>query len=139
MGRVFNTKGYAVTGAWVELWQADAFGAYHHPNDPSNSKADPNFQGFAVVRTAKDGAYKFRTIKPKSYLAGSTLRTPHIHFHIIEDTSSRLVTQMYFPNEQLNQKDILFDSLSSAAEKNAATARLITGGPPIQYHYDIVI
>jgi len=139
VGRVFDVRGHVLGGVWVEIWQADAFGAYHHPRDPNSTKADPNFQGYAVVQTSKDGAYRFRTIKPKSYQAGSILRTPHIHFHIIQDSASRLVTQMYFPNETLNQNDVLFGGLESAADRAAATARIINAGSPVQYQYDIVV
>jgi len=139
VGRVFEAHGNPLAGALVEIWQADAFGAYHHPRDPNSTKADPNFQGFAAVRTAKDGAYRFRTIKPKSYKAGSLLRTPHIHVHLMEGTTTRLVTQMYFPDEPLNKSDFLFAELSNPAGRTAATARITNTGTPTQYQYDIVV
>lgn len=139
VGRVFDARGHRLARAWVEIWQADAFGIYHHPYDPGNSNADPNFQGFAMVRTSQDGDYRFRTIKPKSYNTGSIKRTPHIHFRITEGSSVRLITQMYFPNEQLNKTDALFGRLSGAIGRSAATARLIKAGPPLQYQYDIVV
>ena len=34
------------------------------------------------------------------------MRTPHIHFDVTS-TDYRLVAQMYFPGERLNEKDIL--------------------------------
>jgi len=139
VGRVFDTKGNPLAAAQLEIWQADAFGAYHHPRDPNSVRVDPNFQGFAAVRTAKDGGYRFRTIKPKSYKAGTLLRTPHIHVHLMEGSTTRLVTQMYFPDEQLNKNDFLFAELTNPAERNAATARVINTGTPIQYQYDIVV
>ncbi len=139
VGRVLDARGYPLAGAWVEIWQADAFGAYHHPRDPNSAKADQNFQGYAVVRTANDGGYRFRTIKPKSYKAGPILRTPHIHFHIAEGASSRLITQMYFPNEDLNQSDMLFSSIANDAGRAAVTAQAINTGSLVQYKFDIVL
>jgi len=94
-------------------------------------------QGLAAVRTAKDGGYRFRTIKPKGYKAGSLLRTPHIHVHLMQGSATRLVTQMYFPGEKLNKSDFLFAELNSPAQRNAATARVINVGTLTQYQYNI--
>ena len=33
--RVFDGDGIAVPDAMIELWQADADGRYHHPEDPT--------------------------------------------------------------------------------------------------------
>jgi len=41
------------------------------------------------------------------------MRTPHVHFDVI-NADYRLITQMYFPGEKLNEKDIL---LSTAPNK----------------------
>jgi len=139
VGRILDTRGYPLAGAFVEIWQADAFGAYHHPKDPNSVKADQNFQGYAVVRAAKDGGYRFRTIKPKSYRAGSILRTPHIHLQIAEGTTSRLITQMYFPNEELNQKDVLFGRIATDAGRAAVTAQETNTGALVQYRFDIIL
>lgn len=139
VGRVLEVRGHALGGLWVKIWQADAFGIYHHRNDPQFSRADPGFQGSAEVRTARDGSYRFITVKPKSYRAGTILRTPHIHFHVIDGSTSRLVTQMYFPQEKLNQSDLLFGRFASATQKDAVTARLLKAGTPAQYLYDIVV
>jgi len=104
-GRVVDIKGEPVKGAKIEIWQANAHGRYSHPSDPNTAPLDPNFQGSAVLRTDAEGRYRFKTIKPSPYpLSATELRTPHIHFDII-GKNNRLTTQMFFPDEPLNEKD----------------------------------
>ncbi len=115
-GRVLNQKGEPVAGAKIEIWQANTHGRYTHPSDPNTAPLDPNFQGFAVLRTDKEGRYRFKTIKPGPYSVGPTVqRAPHIHFDV-EGKANRLVTQMFFPNEALNDKDPLFLELRRRLE-----------------------
>jgi len=115
-GRVLNHKGEPVAGAKIEIWQANTHGRYTHPTDPNTAPLDPNFQGFAVLRADNQGRYRFKTIKPGPYLVGPTVqRTPHIHFDV-EGKANRLVTQMFFPDEPLNDKDPLFLELRSRFE-----------------------
>ncbi len=111
MGRVIDLKGEPVRGARVEIWQANTHGRYAHVMDPNPAPLDPNFQGYAVQSTDKDGRYRFKTIKPGSYpVDANYTRPPHIHFEVT-GRKSRLVTQMFFPGESLNEKDPLFQML----------------------------
>jgi protocatechuate 3,4-dioxygenase beta subunit len=109
MGRVLNRAGVPVPGVEVEIWQANTHGRYTHPNDTNPAPLDPNFNGFALQTTDAEGRYKFKTIKPGSYPTGvgDWLRPPHIHFKI-SGKRDRLVTQMYFPGEPLNDLDGIF-------------------------------
>ena len=76
-GRVLNLKGDPVSGARLELWQANAHGRYTHPADKNPAPLDPNFSGSAVLKTDAEGRYRFKTIKPASYRAGpNTVRPP---------------------------------------------------------------
>ncbi len=55
-------------GVRMEIWQANTHGRYTHPDDTnSNLPLDPNFEGFAVLRTDAEGRYQFKTIKPGAY------------------------------------------------------------------------
>jgi protocatechuate 3,4-dioxygenase, beta subunit len=102
LGRIMNREGKAVVGARVEIWQANTHGRYTHPSDRNPSPLDPNFEGFAVLRTDAEGRYRFKTIKPGAYPDDSgAMRAPHIHFEVLGSTN-RLVTQMYFAGEALN-------------------------------------
>src|SRR3990170_738114 len=107
IGRVVDLRGRPVRGVRLELWQANAAGRYGHPGDHANPAAlDPNFQGFARLLTDRDGQFKVRSVKPKDYDTPIGRRTPHIHFSI-DGHAERLVTQMYFPDEPLNEVDFL--------------------------------
>ena len=122
IGRVVDVRGRPVRGVRLELWQANAVGRYDHPGDVRDDAAlDPNFQGYASLATDRDGNFKFRSIKPSAYNTPIGMRTPHIHFDI-QGRSERLVTQMYFPGEPLNERDFL---LRNAEPRDSVIAQAI--------------
>lgn len=125
-GRVLNSKGEPVRGAKIEIWQANTHGRYAHPTDINPAPLDPNFQGYGEQITDAGGRYRFKTIKPGAYpinpVNPSNIRPPHIHFDVL-GTKDRLVTQMYFPDEPLNEKDLLFRELGSS--KDAAIGKVL--------------
>jgi protocatechuate 3,4-dioxygenase beta subunit len=107
MGRVLNMKGEPVRGAQLEIWQANAAGRYTHPSDQNPAPLDPNFGGYATIQSDAEGRYRFKTVKPGAYpVGGGWVRPPHIHFDV-RGKANRLVTQMYFAQEPLNEKDPL--------------------------------
>ncbi len=115
-GRVLNITGEPVKDAKIEIWQANKFGKYAHPSDMNKTPPDENFQGFAVIKSDTQGRFRFKTVKPGAYPISSThLRAPHIHFDVM-GKNNRLVTQMFFPNDPLNETDILFSELRSRFE-----------------------
>jgi protocatechuate 3,4-dioxygenase beta subunit len=119
-GRVINVRGEPVAGAELEIWQANAAGRYTHPSDQNPAPIDPNFEGYAKLRTGPDGSYGFKTVKPGAYPASPTsTRPPHIHFDV-KGRINRLVTQMYFEGEALNDKD---EILQRASRKEGLIAR----------------
>src|SRR6267378_5072788 len=123
MGRVLNLKGDPVRNAKVEIWQANAHGRYTHPSDTNPAPLDPNFEGVAVQTTDAEGRYRFKTIKPGAYpVTPSWMRPPHLHFEVTGKVN-RLVTQMYFPGEPLNDKDLLLQKLR--ANRDGALAKVL--------------
>jgi protocatechuate 3,4-dioxygenase, beta subunit len=119
-GRLLDAKGKPISGAKIEIWQANAGGRYAHKGDTTAAPLDPNFQGYAVIRTDNLGRYRFKTIKSGAYPVSPTAqRTPHIHFDI-EGSADRLVSQIFFPNEPLNEEDGIFLNLRKYSEKVAA-------------------
>lgn len=145
-GRVLNQKGEPVSGAEIEIWQANARGRYAHPSDSNTTPLDENFQGFAVLKTDSLGRYRFKTIKPGPYPVSPTeLRTPHIHFDV-KGRQNRLTSQMFFPGEELNAKDLLYLDLQRfyktnhqtvIAEKQAPTKEIAAGETLL--NWDIVL
>jgi protocatechuate 3,4-dioxygenase, beta subunit len=91
MGRVLTATGKPVAGARIEIWQANSYGRYTHPSA---------------------GRYRFKTIKPASYPAVGGMRPPHVHFDVT-GMYYRLVTQMYFPGESLNDDDSIIGTAAS--------------------------
>ena len=122
LGRIVDLHGNPIANAQVDIWQCNAAGRYAHPGDNANPAAlDPNFQGFARLASDRGGQFKFRSVKPKDYDTPIGRRTPHIHFSI-DGHRERLVTQMYFPNEPLNDIDFL---LKNAAPKESVIAEAV--------------
>jgi len=129
IGRVVDLRGRPVRGVRLDLWQANSVGRYDHPGDHANPAAvDSNFQGFARLSTDRDGNFKFRTIKPSAYNTPIGMRTPHIHFDI-HGRSERLVTQMYFPGEALNDGDFLLRNATPRESLIAEAAARLSGDP----------
>ncbi|MBL8533069.1 MAG: protocatechuate 3,4-dioxygenase [Betaproteobacteria bacterium] len=107
MGRVLSVRGEPAPGVRLEIWQANAAGKYTHPHDRNTAPIDPNFDGYATVVTDNEGRFRFKTVKPGAYpVVPGYSRPPHIHFDVT-GRYNRLVTQMYFPGEPLNERDPL--------------------------------
>jgi protocatechuate 3,4-dioxygenase beta subunit len=129
IGRIVDLHGNPIRNAQVELWQCNAVGRYGHPGDRANPAAlDPNFQGFAQLATDRDGQFKFRSVKPKDYNTPIGRRTPHIHFSI-DGHAERLVTQMYFPNEPLNDIDFVLKNADPKPSVIAEAINPLSGDP----------
>src|SRR6476619_3108883 len=114
-GRVLEEDGRPVRNALIEIWQTNAGGRYRHEGDQHPSPLDPNFTGAGRTLTDDDGRYEFVTIKPGAYPWGNhpnAWRPAHIHFSLFGRAfSSRLVTQMYFPDDPLFDQDPIFQSV----------------------------
>jgi protocatechuate 3,4-dioxygenase, beta subunit len=137
-GRILNLDGEPVRGARLTIWQANSFGRYRHTNDRNVAPLDPNFAGCTRIRSNDDGSYAIRTIKPGAYPAGTDwTRPPHIHFEV-QGRFERLVTQMYFPGEPLNERDRL---LAAALRPELLVAAETTPQQPPRriLNFDIVL
>lgn len=110
-GRVLDPDGRPLANATVDVWQANHFGRYDHPEDRNPAPLDPNFQGWGIVRTDAEGRYRFRTIMPGAYAiqagADAPVRCRHIHFKVSHDGHVPLTTQMYFDGDPLMDDDIV--------------------------------
>ena len=140
MGQVVDSHGNPIRNAQVELWQCNAAGRYDHPGDQANPAAlDPNFQGFARLATDRDGGFKFRSIKPKDYDTPIGRRTPHIHFDV-RGHRERLITQMYFPGEPLNDSDFLLKNASPRESVIAESIERLSSDPQaLAYRWTVVL
>jgi protocatechuate 3,4-dioxygenase, alpha subunit len=106
-GRVLDGDGQPVPDASVEIWQADAEGRYHHPEQSDLRGDAAPFFGFGRVPTDTQGHFSFTTIKPGPVSGpGGQPQAPHLQISIfLRGLLQRLVTRMYFPDEPLNGSD----------------------------------
>ncbi len=138
VGRVVDEERRPVRRSVIEIWNANTYGRYSHSLDAKNSAPlDPHFYGFGRAATDDDGVYRLRTIKPGAYIARSDIgwwRPPHVHFSLLGG-GVRLVTQMYFPNEPLNEKDYIHMIIPEGE-------RPLVIGKPVgadEFRFDIVV
>jgi protocatechuate 3,4-dioxygenase beta subunit len=135
-GKVLDQFGSPVRGAKLEIWQANSFGRYTHPNDENSAPLDPSFEGFAVVETDDDGKYALKTIKPGAYPTGpNTIRPSHIHFEVF-GKRERFITQLYFEGDPhqaedpwlqsaMNRKDTIIMPVQDPIEGMEAEAKRV--------------
>jgi len=146
-GRVMDEDGRPIPDTLVELWQCNAAGRYRHSLDNHAAPLDPNFSGAGRTLTDAEGRYRFVTIKPGAYPwhnHTNAWRPAHIHFSLFGPCLlTRLVTQMYFPNDPL----IPFDPIAQSIPDDRERARLISSFDPqltepdwaLGYRFDIVL
>jgi protocatechuate 3,4-dioxygenase beta subunit len=146
-GRVLDEDGRGVANTLVELWQANACGRYVHVVDRHPAPLDPNFTGAGRALTDAQGCYRFVTIKPGAYPWGNhdnAWRPAHIHFSVFGHSFlSRIVTQMYFPNDPLFAFDPIFNSVADekARMRMVSSFDLENTRPDwaLAYRFDIVL
>src|SRR6478609_628985 len=145
--RVVDEDGAPVPGAVVEIWHCNAAGKYIHPNDSNDAPQDRNFYGAARMVAGDSGLVELRTIKPGAYPVpdtGGWWRPPHVHFSVWGRIwLSRLVTQMFFPGEPLNDNDAVLNAIRDPEARARSIARLAptTTAPAgaLVYEYRMVV
>lgn len=142
-GQVTAPDGSPIVDAVVDVWQANAHGRYAHEKDQSPAPLDPNFQGWAVIKTDEEGHYRFRTIFPGAYpVTSEWSRPPHIHFKVSRRGFVEITTQMYFPGEDLNASDRLLNRVAAAERESlVSVAESFVDDPEADtlYRFDVVL
>jgi protocatechuate 3,4-dioxygenase beta subunit len=143
-GHVYGLDRRALNGALVDVWQANHHGKYIHPGDRNAAPLDPNFQGWAKVKTDLNGRYTFKTIKPGAYslaaFGSDGVRCRHIHFKVSQPGFADLTTQMYFEGDPLIEKDVVMaDTPVERREELIAQAQPDpSSGTPV-YQFDVFL
>lgn len=146
-GRVLDDRGNAVPHTLLEIWQANASGRYLHKRDEWPGPLDPNFLGMGRCLTNEDGVYRFLTIRPGAYPwknHPNAWRPAHIHFSVLGSSMlSRLVTQMYFPDDPLHSLDPIMNAvpIETARQRLIAAYDHILTEPEwaLGYRWDIIV
>jgi protocatechuate 3,4-dioxygenase beta subunit len=135
-----------VPNTLVEIWQANAAGRYVHVVDQHAAPLDPNFTGAGRVVTDTEGRYQFLTVKPGAYPWGNhdnAWRPAHIHLSLFGHAfASRLVTQMYFPNDPLIPYDPIYDAVPKESRERLISSFDMDATVPnwaLAYRFDIVL
>jgi protocatechuate 3,4-dioxygenase, alpha subunit len=115
-GQVFDGDRLPVPDALIEIWQANSFGKYAHPEDQQDKPMDLGFTGFGRCPTDAEGRFKFRTIKPGPVPSSTeTPQAPHINVSIfMRGLLDRLVTRIYFSEEDSNRTDEILNLIDPA-------------------------
>lgn len=141
-GRLLDRDGEPLKQHLIEIWNANKHGRYTHIEDHSGLQLDPNFLGLGRTLSDDEGRYEFWTICPGAYLARPDIgrwRPKHIHLSVIGG-ASRLITQMYFPDDPYNDTDpmriLMGDDFNRNVAKKFATpdSDFVAG-----YEFDMVI
>lgn len=146
-GRVLDNRGQPILNTLLEIWQANAAGRYVHKRDQWPGPLDPNFLGIGRCLTNADGVYKFLTIRPGAYPwknHQNAWRPAHIHFSVFGSSMlSRLVTQMYFPDDPLHSLDPILNGVPTepARKRLIATYDHALTEPEwaLGYRWDIIV
>jgi protocatechuate 3,4-dioxygenase beta subunit len=136
-----------VPNTLIEIWQCNAAGRYKHAVDQHPAPLDPNFTGKGRIVSDEKGEYKFTTIKPGAYPWGNhynAWRPAHIHFSLFGPAFvTRLITQMYFPDDPLFPFDPIFNSISDEAVRKRMVSKfdLDTTEPDfaLSFKFDFVL
>jgi protocatechuate 3,4-dioxygenase, alpha subunit len=138
VGSVLDGDERPVTDAMLEFWQTEAPGA-------SLLSSHRSWNGLARAFTAPDGRYRLVTVKPAVlHWPPGQLQAPHIDVSIFaRGLLQRLVTRIYFADEEANAADPVLAGLESPDLRNRLVARrsnahrpVSSGGPPT-YRFDI--
>ena len=145
-GRVLDDRGRPVPDTVLEIWQCNAAGRYIHSADQWDAPLDPNFTGAGRLVTDGDGRYQFLTVRPGAYPWGNhanAWRPSHIHLSLLGPAfATRLVTQLYFPDDPLIEIDPIANAVPlSARGRMVARFDIATTRPnyALGYLFDIVL
>lgn len=144
-GTVLDGASQPVPDALIEIWQADASGAYAHPADPHGASDESGFRGFGRCGTDRSGRFEFQTIVPgrvpfdprDAERSSSTgLQAPHLVVGVLaRGVMTRLVTRMYFDDQPSNAEDAVLQLVPADRRQTLMARRL----DDARYQFTIVL
>ncbi len=136
-GRVLDGDAQPVPDASVEIWQADAEGRYHHPEQGDWREDAAAFFGFGRVPTDAQGRFSFTAIQPGPVSGpDGQPQAPHLQISIfMRGLLQRLVTRMYFPDQPLNGSDLVLRMVPESRRETLIARR--TSGKETFLEWDV--
>lgn len=140
-GLVFDGTGAPLKDVLIEVWQANAAGAYAHPADRRAAEVEAGFRGWGrIISDFATGLYRFETVKPGIVPGrGGRPMAPHLNLWIVaRGINIGLNTRMYFEDEAAaNEADPVLNLIEQANRRPTLIAkREIRDGKPV-YRFDI--
>ncbi|MGH7796353.1 MAG: protocatechuate 3,4-dioxygenase subunit alpha [Candidatus Binatia bacterium] len=138
-GQVFDGDGLAIPDVMVEIWQANAYGRYNHPDDKQEKPLDATFTGWGRSGTDEKCFYRFETIKPGPVPGhDDTVQAPHINVVIFaRGMLVHAYTRLYFADEPANENDPVLKTIKHQARRRTLIARREEGNGKAVYRFDI--
>jgi protocatechuate 3,4-dioxygenase alpha subunit len=138
-GQVFDGDGVAIPDVMVEIWQANAYGRYNHPDDKQEKPLDPTFAGWGRSGTDEKCFYSFETVKPGPVPGyDESVQAPHINFVVFaRGMLVHAYTRMYFADEPANESDPVLNSIKNKSRRRTLIA--LPGMETVEtvYRFDI--
>ncbi|MEV0600591.1 dioxygenase [Streptomyces sp. NPDC050315] len=151
-GRVTDCAGRPLAGATVDVWQADDAGRYD-----TQDAAQPPGNLRALLTTAEDGSYWFRSVLPSSYpvptdgpvgdlltaLGRHPMRPAHIHLRVAAPGHRPVTTHVFVAGDPYLDSDAAFavkDALvvtPEAVDDPAAAERWSLSAPFLDFAFDV--
>jgi catechol 1,2-dioxygenase len=117
-GRVLDTQGKPIPGATIDVWQTNDDGFY----DVQQKGVQPDFNLRGVFTADSDGAYWFRSVKPRFYpipddgpvgklltaLGRHPNRAAHVHFIVTAPGFDPVITHIFEPSCRYLAEDAVF-------------------------------
>jgi hydroxyquinol 1,2-dioxygenase len=150
---VRDLDGRPVPGALLDVWQADAEGAYEAQLDVDEARLRARF------RSREDGGYCVRTIAPKGYTIPmdgtvgdlisrteiSEYRPAHVHFRVDAAGFEPLVTHLFRHGAPYLDTDVVFGTKQQLVvpfdrhERSVTPAGVEPDRPWLEARYDFVL
>lgn len=135
-GTIHDGAGAPVADAVVEVWQADANGAFAPDPAPVGVEASKHFLGFGRQPCDDKGGFRFETIKPGRVPGpDGQAQAPHITLWIVaRGINIGLHTRLYFEDEaDANAEDPVLRRVPPPRRQTLIAKR----AGPGHYHLDI--
>ena len=138
-GQVFDGDGAPIPDVMLEIWQANAYGRYNHPDDKQEKPLDPIFSGWGRSGTDGNKFYSFETIRPGP-VAGNdgAVQAPHINVCVMaRGMLVHAFTRIYFSDEPSNETDPVLLSVRNKARRKTLIATRSERDGKVVYRFDI--
>jgi protocatechuate 3,4-dioxygenase, alpha subunit len=135
-GRVLDGDGIPVPDAILEIWQANSYGKYAHPEDQQDKPVEASFSGYGRIPTNDAGEFRFTTVKPGQVpdLEGK-FQAPHIAVSVFaRGLLRRLVTRIYFPDEPANAVDFALNLVDPSRRETLIAKKIAGDGGALEWN-----